>query len=43
MIPVNMRLAMEYSANEVNEPAVVWPAIPLVGKHGKIEEAKQHA
>ena len=42
MIPVNMRLVMDYTANELNEPALVWPAIPLVGKHCEIEEAEQH-
>ena len=42
MIPVSMRLAMDYAASELNEPALVWPAIPLVGKHGDIEEAEQH-
>ena len=42
MIPVNMRLTMDYAASELNEPALVWRAIPLVGNQGDIEEAEQH-
>ena len=30
------------AASELNEPALVWPAISLVGKHGDIEETEQH-
>ena len=37
-----MCLAMDYAANKLNEPALGWPAIPLVGKHVEIEEAEQH-
>ena len=42
VIPVIMRLAMDYAVNEFNEPALVWSVIPLVGKHSDIEEAEQH-
>jgi len=42
MIPVEMRLAMDYASNEINEPTLVWPSIPLVGKHGEVEDAEEH-
>ena len=42
MIPVNMCPAMGFAASEPNEPVLVWPAIPLVGNQGDIEEAEQH-
>ena len=40
MISVNMRLAIDYAASELNDPTLVWPAIPLVGKQGDIEERR---
>ena len=42
MVPVNVRLAMEYAASELDELALVWPEISLVEKHSKIEETEQH-
>ena len=32
VIPANMRLAMDYAASELNEPALVWLEIPLARK-----------
>ena len=42
MIPVEMRLAMDYASNEINEPTLVWPSIPFVGNHGEVEDAEEH-
>ena len=37
MIPVDMRLTLEYAADELNESALVWSPIPLIRKHGKVK------